>query len=373
MPLCLRNTNSGSCARQRGHGGTCNHLASWTELTVHLNKNKRVKDKILRSTKETAGKGGEWAFLQNKVSRACHVAIEYANYVSNPNLIRRNYDYSIRDGYVVYAQPQDYFSSAGVARNDWPRELNIGDNCIIFYRTDREMELFPPLGSWNILQLVDDNNNPVNQWSRATNRIGEYAVWIKRQRSYYTGDTLCTRGMLGIRQDEYCGELHLRHCVAQMAYLAWNTAGVMEEFRQTEIPNYLRSYMEHFQLEDDQRFIAAGSLSNDGQTQCPFCHNILSIEQLVGRARQQQGRILGSSNATALHLMHITPLRMNEFNHSPYNLSFGHAKCNHAQGEDSVTDSVRFLFKTRVQNALHGIGEVRETVLGQIFGFEADN
>ena len=121
-------------------------------------------------------------------------------------------------------------------------------------------------------------------------------------------------------------------------------------------PQYLIDFLSANNMLDLPRMQAVGMISSNGVAQCPFCCEELTYQDLIGQANQQVGRRLSSSNATALHLMHIEPLKMGSFNHKPYNLAFGHAKCNHAQGEDSISDSISFLFERRLIDALSAAG-----------------
>lgn len=160
-----------------------------------------------------------------------------------------------------------------------------------------------------------------------------------------------------------------RYIVGQMAFLAWSTKGTLARLGKKNVPAYLKRFLEQAGMLDTARMVRAGMIGTNGMAQCPFCLEELTYEELVNEAPQQVGRRLASSNATALHLMHIEPLKMGEFNHRPNNLAFGHAKCNHAQGEDSITRSVEFLFDKRLRVALDAAGiepalrqQIREAV-----------
>jgi len=137
-----------------------------------------------------------------------------------------------------------------------------------------------------------------------------------------------------------------------MSYLAWSLPGTRTRFGVQAIPQFIVDFLNAHGMLDVQRMKAVGMLSKNGIAQCPFCREELSFQELINQAPQQVGRQLSSSNATALHLMHIEPLKMGAFNHKPYNLALGHAKCNHAQGEDSIDESINFLFNRRLTDAM---------------------
>jgi hypothetical protein len=141
-----------------------------------------------------------------------------------------------------------------------------------------------------------------------------------------------------------------------MAYLAWSIPGTRTQFGVPAIPQTIVDFLSSHGMLDLDRMISVGMINATGIAQCPFCREELSFQELINEAPQQLGRQLSSSNATALHLMHIDPLKMGCFNHKPYNLALGHAKCNHAQGEDSISMSIEFLFNRRLTDALSSAG-----------------
>jgi len=183
---------------------------------------------------------------------------------------------------------------------------------------------------------------------------GEYYVRCKNNGTWSYGAGKVKA--IGIRQDEYCSRVDQGFIVAQMAYLAWSISGTRARFGVSSTPQYLIDFLSANNMLDLPRMQAVGMISSNGVAQCPFCCEELTYQDLIGQANQQVGRRLSSSNATALHLMHIEPLKMGSFNHKPYNLAFGHAKCNHAQGEDSISDSISFLFERRLIDALSAAG-----------------
>lgn len=356
--LCLKALGSEECHRPKGHTGGCDTLPAWKDLLQGgIAEDKRVRDKVKRSPTETAGKGGEWGFLQNKVNRASQVAIPLDVYAQDPSIIQAPYD----NGYVVYVTPGEY------ANGDVPDSLTVGRDVIVLYTLESELADHPPLQDWSVFQLRDANGDVVDSWRTSVGWSGEYYVRYKKGSGWKYGGGKAKA--IGIRQDEYCSMQNQRYIVGQMAFLAWSTDGTLARLGREAIPAYLLEFLDRVGMLDLDRMVASGMIGSNRTAQCPFCLDELTYEELVNEAPQQVGRRLASSNATALHLMHIEPLKMGEFNHRPYNLAFGHAKCNHAQGEDSIARSVEFLFDKRLRTALDGAGvepalrqEIREKV-----------
>ena len=356
MPLCLQpiNPSQALCQRPHGHSRQCDRLPTWKDLQPDgMAEDQQVSDKVTRSPTETAGKGGEWGFLQNKVSRASQVAIPLNVYIQYPAVRTHPYD----AGFLVYVTPNEHFSGAV------PATLVLGRDYIVLYTSDTEIHSFPPLNNWNIFQLVNASGQDVSAWNSAASWKGEYYVRVKRASGlYYAGGTAKA---IGIRQDEYCSRADQRYIVGQMSYLAWSIPGTRTKFGVNAIPQFIVDYLTAHNMLDLQRMRSVGMLNASDVAQCPFCREELSFQELINQAPQQVGRQLSSSNATALHLMHIDPLKMGLFNHRPYNLAFGHAKCNHAQGEDSITQSIDFLFTRRLMDALSSAG-ISVTLQAQI-------
>jgi hypothetical protein len=333
------------CQRPRGHTAQHSVLPGWTDLLQGgITADDQVRDKVKRSPTETAGKGGEWGFLQNKVNRASQVAIPLDVYIQHPVVGQRDYD----GGFLVYASPAEH--AAGL-----PQSLVLGINCVVLYTTQAEFAAHPPPAAWNVFKLVDASGNVADSWRTAAGWTGHYYARIPKAGGGWDYKGSLAKA-IGIRQDEYCSQLDQRYVVGQMAYIAWSIQGTAQRLGQAGPPQYLIDYLTANGMLDRARLEAAGILTAGGAAQCPFCRAELTYNELVNQAPQQVGRRLSSSNATALHLMHIEPLKMGEFNHKPYNLAFGHAKCNHAQGEDSILRSVEFLFERRLSDALHVAG-----------------
>jgi len=337
------------CERPHNHLQPHSVLPNWNDLLQGgLNNEPKLRDKVKRSPTETAGKGGEWGFLQNKVSRASKVAIPLELYLQDNTLLTRPYD----GGCLVYLTPAQF-------RSGVPTGLTLGRNSVVLYQRAHELDDYPPDSSWSIFELLDDQGFVVDKWGKAVSWRGHYYVRIKRGSNgwdYGGGQAKA----IGIRQDEYCSRRDQRFIVGQIAYLAWSIPGTRIRLNQPDAPAYLVEYLKRHQMLDLDRMRGAGMLNSNGTAQCPFCRAPLSYEELIDQAPQQIGRQLASSNATALHMMHIEPLKMGQFNHRPYNLGLGHAKCNHAQGEDSIRRSVEFLFGRRLTAALDETDVSRE-------------
>jgi len=159
---------------------------------------------------------------------------------------------------------------------------------------------------------------------------------------------------LGIRQDEYADQLEVRHIMAQLAYLLWNSIGATT-YLGRETPTYLIDYLDFFGLRNPQLYLENGTMNSMGITTCPFCLRQLNVEEFTASQQQQVGRETAMSNSTELEMMHIIPLQMGEFNHRRYNLGWGHKKCNAAQGGDSISESIEAIFGIRLQNLISDI------------------
>ena len=357
MPICANDTENGPCAKPSGHNGDCNHLASYSQLLTGLEDHKPIYDKIHRSPKDTAGKQADsvWGFLQNKVSRSSFVVIPYAIFRENPGIINRNWDHRFSPGYVVTIPPMEYFTE------NWNEQeihglLTLGYNAIVFYTNEQDLLRYPPEEGWSIWNLHDSEEQFLSSWPRYGDggTVGHYACWYHTDSGFSSGETIASRHHLGIRQDEYADQLEVRHIMAQLAYLLWNSIGATT-YLGRETPTYLIDYLDFFGLSNPQLYLENGTMNSMGITTCPFCLRQLNVEEFTASQQQQVGRETAMSNSTELEMMHIIPLQMGEFNHRRYNLGWGHKKCNSAQGGESISESIEAIFGIRLQNLISDI------------------
>ena len=360
LSICAKPIKNGPCVKSSGHKGKCDNIARYQELLSGFEDHKSIYDKIHRSPKDTVGKdpNSVWGYLQNKVLRSGFAVIQYANFYQNPDMIYRNWDSQFSPGYVVAIQPREYFNK------NWNEKiinerLVIGENAILFYTSEQDLIDFPPEEGWSIWNLHNSEGEFVSSWQKCKKdggKVGDYACWYHTNDGFSSGETLASRHHLGIRQDEYADVLEVRHIMAQLAYLVWNSNGT-ETFLKKTIPKYLIEYLDFFDLRDSQLYIENNTMNSMGKTTCPFCLRELNIEEFNASQKQQVGRETAMSNSTELEMMHISPLQMGEFNHRRFNLGWGHKKCNAAQGGDSISESIDSIFGVRLQNLISSIEE----------------
>ncbi|MFN8012040.1 MAG: BstXI family restriction endonuclease [Holophagaceae bacterium] len=285
----------------------------------------------INKTKQTRGaQPFDRVPFQNRVNRTGIALVPYR--------FRNNlHPDGFSEGYRIIIRPSEYFLSSSIVRTDFDPAIVVGNNAFIYYDNRRDWRDFPPFPHWAV---CDDRSGEGHYIARVP---ATTALDAREAEKIVLG------APQGIRFFEYASPDDLRHSIAQLAWLAWKSAGI-EEVRTdgaTGIPTPLWDYLEEFNLADERRFFELGAIKrlSDGQirTICPLCRAEIEARGLMSRVEQMEGREVVDLTITEINLFHLTELRPGEYNHKPYNLAWGHHHCNAVARDIGVPNTVQWM------------------------------
>jgi hypothetical protein len=302
-------------------------------------------DRKIYKTGQTRGADDD-VIYQNRVGRNSTVLIPYY-FWGQPSLFP---DDGFVNGYIVLISPKTYFDSPSKLIE---QNLVLGQNCIVFYETRSDWELYNPekLG-----------------WIPAQSRIaplgGHYVARIPATTARAHGEKI-NRGFTstsgkgaGIRLYEYASTSVIASCRLQLEAIFWLCFNSVEtvssngmsreaaEHRKKTILNNCRQ----LNLLDIEQLTQARILNNRGNTVCPLCLDELSGTGFLNRLIQAEGRDVPDLTVTEINLFHIEELRYGVYNHRPYNLGWGHHHCNVVTKDDGVINTLIWMKRVLERN-----------------------
>lgn len=278
---------------------------------------------------------------QNRVSRNSTVLIPYSVWKKGINPPENIFE----NGYIVIIRPKSYFGENYPNQSpDLAKDIKLGENALIFYRTRNEWEKYNPKEiGWDYAK------------SRATPLKGKYIARVpdttsNNRHKIFEGFTDRNKGGVGagIRVYEYASSHILELTRYQLAYLAWNTTGMKELSKghskhdpDTYI-NHVGEYCEENGLIDKQR-LEKNQLMLNGKTICPLCLKEIDADELASRMELAEGRDVPDLTITVANLFHVKELRVGVFNHEPYNLGWGHHYCNTVAADLGIEKTIEWM------------------------------
>lgn len=255
-------------------------------------------------------------------------------------------EYFFERGFIVLISPADYFASSTPDAFLSDYELELGQNCLVFYQQRTEWEEFNP-------DRLD--------WKPASSRIsplgGQYVARIHATTALEQGERIScgfnTTGMkgAGIRVYEYANKATMEACRLQLEAIFWlchNSIEAVVEFGMSEAAAKQRreavlEIAKSESLLDLEKLHESRIINSDGITMCPLCLEPLDAFGFFNRKAQAKGREKFDLTITELNLFHIEELRPGLFNHRPYNLGWGHHLCNVVIGDEGIDDTIRWM------------------------------
>ena len=277
-------------------------------------------------TGQTRGAENDEIF-QNRVLRNNTALIPLTVWCNDSFKIPEN---GFEKGLIVYASPNEYFSSnPPEPKPDLPNNLILGENLLIYYRSRAEWDQYTPNRyGWT---YAKSRTSPLN---------GQYIARVPNTTSQehnqifegFTGANSGGKGA-GIRVYEYASKRVIERTWYQLAYLAWHTIGIDKLVHEPETDNpqeYKDFVISHCKKEglDDQSRLEEARIMLKGQTVCPLCLEPIKAIEMCSRVEQALGREVLDLTVTTTNLFHIKELRPGYFNHREYNLGWGHHHCN---------------------------------------------
>lgn len=317
--LCLRE----ACMLLEGHLGVHNQypISAWGFMS---DKDKKKINKAGYATPRGGAKGA----YQNHVYRNNKVIIPFEHL--------SKVDLSIYiDGYIIRLLPEQYFEKKYKPRSKFFKQKNIkvGENAFVLYRTHESFSKFPPLKKWEIRGLVKEGETH----TRRGDGVEDSGHYVLRLSTISSSKEKNEGPPQGIFAPEYCteGMNYLSQCV-----LAWLVIHTVKSPYTTQQADHLKAILQYNKLLDDKVWEFRGILRH-GLSACPLCckfirynelHEMLILEdeQALENAPAQ---IIGSTRSTIVNLFHLEPLYYGEIRHGPQTAAWGHAVCNTKLGQ----------------------------------------
>jgi len=306
---------------------------------IKLPKLPSLLDRKIYKTGQTRGADDD-VIYQNRVSRSSTVLIPYAFW--NTEMQSAQFD----NGSIVLISPTTFFGGEKVEQKLAGQGLVLGENLLVFYETRQ---------NW-------DKYNPEKMgWVPATSRTkplgGQYVARVSATTALNGGGRIL-RGFTetankgaGIRVFEYAGSATTKDCRDQLEALFWlcadaETVAITAGMTEVDIATRKSSILESCKLRgllDLDRLMKSRMINAQGHTVCPLCLDELSGTGFLSRLEQAEGREVPDLTVTQINLFHIEELRINSFNHKPYNLGWGHHHCNVVVKDSGITKTLAWM------------------------------
>ena len=260
-------------------------------------------------------------------------------------------------GFIVLISPDDYFGGLERGSALANKGLKLGENALVFYETRAQWTAHKPT---------------VLAWKPAQSRLaplgGNYVARIAATTAADGGEKI-VRGFnttlnkgAGIRVYEYADAQTIDDCRAQLEALFWlcgdaSSVAVANGMDPADVAQRRDVRMEECKtkgLLDLDKLKEARIINRAGRTICPLCLQELSSRGFFTRMEQAEGRAVLDLTITQLNLFHIEELRMNGFNHRPYNLGWGHHHCNVVVKDSGIPETLRWMHEVVQCNIENG-------------------
>ncbi|WP_048193401.1 BstXI family restriction endonuclease [Methanococcoides methylutens] len=300
-----------------------------------------IKGKIYK-TGQTRGADDD-VIYQNRVLRNNTVLIPFSMWKNGLTFPNKG---DFENGFIVLISPEEYFTiiKMGNELNDY--DLIIGENALVFYVTREQWQNYNPdkLG-WIPAQK---RNSPLE---------GQYVARVAATTSINNGEKI-NRGFngtsskgAGIRVYEYASKETINLCSLQLEALFWHCSDSFEitiKYGMTEEDalkrrKFIIDSAEEAGLLDYELLFNSRMIDKDQDTICPLCLEKLSSEGFFTRMKQAEGREVHDLTVTELNLFHIDELKINEYNHHPYNLGWGHHHCNVVVKDMGISETINWM------------------------------
>lgn len=290
-------------------------------------------------TGQTRGADDDQVF-QNRVGRNSTVLIPLSVFVQYPNLRTVEYE----KGFIVLVKPSEFFG-------DWDAAalqsigLELGQNALLFYEVREDWN------KWN-----PDNHGFQEPTSRSAPLGGHYVARIanttsKNDARINVGFTSTGLKGAGIRLYEYASNETSNACRVQLEAMFWCAVDAIEtmidsgmseddiDIRSTKI----KEKATKDGLFDLDRLRACRILNAEHELVCPLCLERVSARGFISRLAQAEGRERHDLTVTEINLFHIQELAFGVFNHTPYNLGWGHHHCNVVCKDAGIDETISWM------------------------------
>lgn len=308
---------------------------------------KFLKDKIYK-TGQTRGANSNVVY-QNRVLRSSTVLIQYSVY--HPI----KYNMQFENGFIVLISPDTYFETPNIENILKEKKLEVGRNALVFYETRAHWDTYNPESY---------------HWYPAENRVaplrGNYvarvpATTAKNSSSIIRGFCTTKNKGAGIRVYEYANSDTIELCKLQLEIIVWHCSDIEVSLTKNQMSkkditlrkNGIENICIQKGLLDYDKLTEARIFNSNKKAICPLCLEEISAQDFFKKIDQADGRSVPDITATQLNLFHINELRTGEFNHSPYNIGWGHHHCNITVTDNGIHKTLEWMKEIVAKSSLY--------------------
>lgn len=248
-------------------------------------------------------------------------------------------------GFIVVLSPEDYYTNPEALVILKAKKLKLGVNAILLYETRAQWNEFNPYK--NKLTVAEKRTSPIE---------GHFVARIlpstsKDEEKITLGFTTSSCKGAGIRVAEYASLLTIKSCYLQVEYLFWlcydsKEVALSAGMTQSEIENRSTAIItacNNQKLADTERLYKTRIIDNVENTICPLCLKKISAEAFLLNFFESSERSDAAKDISPINLFYINQLKIGEFNHSPYNLAWGHQNCNMICKDIGVIETIKWM------------------------------
>lgn len=301
-------------------------------------------------TGQTRGSDDDEIF-QNRVGRNSTVLIPLSQFEFYLEQLKGGFTFE--KGYIVLISPDDYFDNSDIKKTLLSYGLELGRNALVFYETRS--------------QWIAHNPESLG-WTPATSRVeplgGQFVARVSATTALENGArilqgfTTTTGKGAGIRVYEYASIETIQRCRLQLEALFWlcpdaQTVVLANGLSKADVKKREQAILEECKeagLLDTDKLISARVLNSVQHTTCPLCLEELSATGFFSRMEQALGREVHDLTITQVNLFHIREVQFGAFNHTPYNLGWGHHHCNVVVKDSGIEATLEWMQEVLERN-----------------------
>ncbi|OXA78420.1 BstXI restriction endonuclease [Flavobacterium aquidurense] len=248
-------------------------------------------------------------------------------------------------GFIVVLSPEDYYSNPDALVMMKTKKLKLGVNAILLYETRAQWNEFNPYK--NKLAIAEKRTSPIE---------GHFVARIlsstsKDEEKIVLGFNTSSCKGAGIRVAEYASLLTIKSCHLQLEYLFWLCYNAKEValdagMTESEIEDRMAAInaaCNNQKLSNTDRLYKTRIIDSAKNTICPLCLKKLSAEAFLLNFFESPEKSDSDKDISPINLFYINQLKTGEFNHSPYNLAWGHQNCNMICKETGVIETIKWM------------------------------
>ncbi len=298
-----------------------------------------IQTKIYK-TGQTRGADDD-VIYQNRVGRNSTVLIPYDFYDVCVHAKPEGFE----NGFIVLIDPDKFFTIPDYETKLKSQNIILGENALLLYGTRTQWETYNPTAKGLI--PATSRVSPLD--GKFISRVASTTSDEKNRENH--GFTTTGKKGAGIRVYEYASKKIIDQCRIQLEYLFWScydsiercvTFGLKREDAMVR-KEYNETNAENDGLNCKETLLQKRMIDIDGHTVCPLCLEKLSSQGFFDKVAQAEGRSVHDLTVTQINLFHIQELRIGQYNHTPYNLGWGHHHCNVVVKDTGIKETLEWM------------------------------